>query len=101
MNRWYTRDEYLKLVANLKLKISNLKLTTDIIVGFCGEADEEFQNTVALCKEVGFDKAYVSIYSKRPFTQATKSMKDDVPYAVKKARWQVLEDLIFRSKNHK
>ena len=99
MNRWYTRDEYLKFVANLKFKISNFKLTTDIIVGFCGETDEEFQNTVKLCKEVDFDKAYVSIYSKRPFTHATKTMKDDVPYAVKKARWQVLEDLIFRSKH--
>ncbi|MBI4973941.1 MiaB/RimO family radical SAM methylthiotransferase [Candidatus Roizmanbacteria bacterium] len=98
MNRWYTREEYLKLVSNLKFEIRNLKLTTDIIVGFCGETDEEFENTVKLCKEVDFDKAYVSIYSKRPFTQATKSMKDDVPYAVKKARWQILEDLIFRSK---
>lgn len=101
MNRWYTREEYLKLVSNLKFEIRNLKLTTDIIVGFCGETDEEFQNTVKLCKEVDFDKAYVSIYSKRPFTQATKKMKDDVPYAVKKARWQVLEDLIFRSKQSK
>ena len=59
MNRWYNRNEYLDLVANLKFKIKNLKLTTDIIVGFCGETDEEFENTVKLCKKVGFNWAYV------------------------------------------
>lgn len=101
MNRWYTRDEYLELVANLKSKIKNLKLTTDIIVGFCGETEEEFQNTVSLCREVNFDKAYISLYSKRPFTQATKKMKDDIPHKIKKERWQVLENLIFRSKHYK
>jgi len=94
MNRWYARDEYLDLVANLKLKIINLKLTTDIIVGFCGETDEEFNNTVKLCKKVGFNWAYVAMYSPRPFSVATKIMKDDIPYIIKKQRWQVLEDLI-------
>jgi len=94
MNRWYSRNEYLKLVANLKLKIRNLKLTTDIIVGFPGETEEEFQNTVKLCKKVGFEKAYISEYSSRPFTAATKLMKDDVPHSVKKKRWRILENLI-------
>jgi len=94
MNRWYTYDEYLDLVANLKLKIKNLKLTTDIIVGFCGETDEEFNNTVKLCKAVGFNWAYVAMYSPRPFSVATKTMKDNIPYTVKKNRWQVLENLI-------
>ncbi|MDH7476472.1 MAG: radical SAM protein [Microgenomates group bacterium] len=94
MNRWYTSDEYLRLVANLKLKIKNLKLTTDIIVGFCGETDEEFENTVKLCKKVGFEKAYIAMYSPRPMTAATKVMKDDVPYEVKKKRWLILENLI-------
>ena len=94
MNRWYTSDEYLKLVANLKIKISNLKLTTDIIVGFCGETDEEFQSTVKLCKKVGFNWAYVSRYSPRFNTAATKVFKDNVPHTVKKKRWLVLENLI-------
>ncbi len=94
MNRWYTSDEYLKLVANLKFKISNLKLTTDIIVGFCGETDEEFQSTVKLCKKVGFNWAYVSRYSPRFNTAATKVFKDNVPHTVKKKRWLVLENLI-------
>lgn len=94
MNRWHTRNQYLELVANLKLKIKNLKLTTDIIVGFCGETDEEFQNTVKLAKLVGFEKAYIAMYSSRPMTAASRVMKDDVPYPVKKKRWQILENLI-------
>jgi len=97
MNRWYKRDEYLKLVANLKLKIKNLKLTTDIIVGFCGETDEEFKNTIKLCKKVGFEKAYIAMYSPRPMTAATNVMKDDIPYEIKKKRWEILNTLI----NHK
>ncbi|OGK62176.1 hypothetical protein A2334_04965 [Candidatus Roizmanbacteria bacterium RIFOXYB2_FULL_38_10] len=99
MNRWYTADQYIALISKLKRQISNVSVTTDIIVGFCKETDEEFNNTVKLVKSVDFKKAYVAIYSKRPFTVATKTMKDDVPYAVKKKRWELLEDLIFRSKH--
>ena len=94
MNRWYNRDEYLNLVANLKFKIKNLKLTTDIIVGFCGETDKEFENTVKLCKKVGFSWAYVSVYSQRPMATATKILKDDVPHPIKDKRWKILDDLI-------
>jgi len=94
MNRWYTSAEYLNLVAKLKSKIKNLKLTTDIIVGFCGETDAEFENTVKLCKKVGFSWAYVSMYSPRFNTAATKVFKDDVPHTTKKKRWLVLENLI-------
>jgi len=98
MNRWYTSAEYLALISKLKSQISNLKITTDIIVGFCGETEEEFKNTVKLCKKVGFEKAYIAMYSPRPMTAATKVMKDDVPYEVKKKRWQILEDLINKPK---
>lgn len=94
MNRWYTRDEYLRLVANLKSKIENLKLSTDIIVGFCGETEEEFQETVDLAKRVGFYKAYIAMYSDRPMTAAHKVFNDDIPYQEKKRRWKILEDLI-------
>ncbi len=94
MNRWYTRDQYLELVANLKFKISNLKLSTDIIVGFPGETEKQFQNTVDLCKKVGFEKAYVAMYSPRPMTTATKLFEDNVPHKVKKQRWLILENLI-------
>lgn len=106
MNRWYTAEEYLELIKKIKTKIPEVKFTTDIIVGFCGETEEQFRNTVNLCKKVGFEKAYIAMYSPRPMTAATKVMKDDVPYEVKKKRWQILENLINKKitsnlKNHK
>ncbi len=94
MNRWYSQEEYLDIIAKMRNKIPGVKLTTDIIVGFCGETEAEFANTVKLAKLVGFAKAYVSMYSSRPMTAATKVMKDDIPRAVKKQRWLVLENLI-------
>ena len=94
MNRWYSADEYLVLISKIKNKISNIKFTTDIIVGFCGETDEEFQNTVDLCKKVGFNWAFVSVYSQRPMAIAVKIYKDDVPHPIKDKRWKILDDLI-------
>ncbi|MCR4277115.1 MAG: radical SAM protein [Candidatus Roizmanbacteria bacterium] len=94
MNRWYSADEYLVLISKIKAQIPNMKFTTDIIVGFCGETDKEFQSTVDLCKKVGFNWAYVSMYSPRFNTAATKVFKDDVSHITKKKRWLVLENLI-------
>lgn len=94
MNRWYTSGQYLALISKIKNKISKIKLTTDIIVGFCGETEAEFENTVKLCKKVGFEKAYISMYSPRPATTASKVFTDDVPHKTKKNRWQILENLI-------
>lgn len=94
MNRWYTREEYLKLIKKIRAKVPGVQFTTDIIVGFCGETPEEFASTVALCNEVGFSKAYISIYSPRPITAATKVMTDNVPHPVKEARWQELNQLV-------
>jgi len=94
MNRWYTREEYLKLVEKIRTKVKGATVSTDIIVGFCGETDEEFSNTVDLAQRVGFTKAYVSMYSDRPLTQAHKTLINDVPHPIKKKRWQILEDLI-------
>ncbi len=94
MNRWYTRQEYLALIANIKYQISNSTISTDIIVGFPGETEAQFQKTVDLAQEVGFTKAYVAMYSDRPMTAAHRVYKDDVPHAEKKRRWRVLEDLI-------
>ena len=100
MNRRYSAKQYLALIAKLENQISKVKFTTDIIVGFCGETDEEFQNTIDLCGKVNFEKAYISIYSPRPFTKAAKDYQDDVPYKTKKNRWQILEQLINDS-NHR
>ncbi|MFA6080954.1 MAG: MiaB/RimO family radical SAM methylthiotransferase [Patescibacteria group bacterium] len=95
MNRWYSADEYLVLISKIKNKISNIKFTTDIIVGFCGETDEEFKNTVKLCKKVGFSWAFVSVYSKRPMAAASnKIYEDNVPHVIKDKRWKILDDLI-------
>jgi len=94
MNRKYNSLEYLSLIKNLKLKIKNLRLTTDVIVGFPSETYKQFQNTVKLCKKIGFSKAYVSQYSPRPQTVSAKTMTDDVPSSEKKYRWRILNDLI-------
>lgn len=94
MNRWYSRDDYLSLVRKIKKNIHGVTLSTDIIVGFCGETEEQFQKTIDLAKEVGFSKAYVSIYSDRVMTAAHKVYTDDVPHVEKKRRWLVLEELI-------
>ena len=107
MNRWYSRKEYLELIKKLKLKISHfpaesagsrdkekLKISTDIIVGFPGETQEQFENTVKLCKEVGFYKAYISQYSDRSLTAAHKAFKDNISHAEKERRWKVLDKLI-------
>lgn len=95
MNRWYTADEYLRLISKIKDQIPNVKFTTDIIVGFCGETDAEFENTLELCKKVGFNWAFVSVYSKRPMAVASnKIYEDDVPHPIKDKRWKILDDLI-------
>lgn len=94
MNRWYTREEYMAIVEKMRSKIPDIKFSTDIIVGFCSETDAEFQSTVELAKMVGFEKAYVAMYTPRPMTAATKVFIDNVPYDVKKKRWQILEDII-------
>ena len=94
MNRWYTAKEYLSLVAKMRKNIPGLKLTTDIIVGFCNETDKQYQNTIKLCQKINFDKAYISIYSSRPTTAATKVMADNVPYTEKKKRWMELDTIV-------
>ncbi|MBU2577648.1 MiaB/RimO family radical SAM methylthiotransferase [Patescibacteria group bacterium] len=93
MNRPYTAQEYLDLVKKIKERIPKIKFGTDIIVGFPGETERQFENTVELCKKVGFVKAYISRYSPRPGTAAFR-LKDDVPPEEKKRRWRILEELI-------
>lgn len=94
MNRWYDKDTYLGLIKRMKKKISYVRFSTDIIVGFCGETEKEFLETVELAKKVGFYKAYLAMYSDRHMTAAHKVFKDDVPHKIKKKRWQILEELI-------
>ncbi|HUS59995.1 MAG TPA: MiaB/RimO family radical SAM methylthiotransferase [Nevskiaceae bacterium] len=93
MNRPYTAKGYLDLVKKIRAKIPNIKIGTDLIVGFPGETKKQFENTVKLCQKVGFVKAYIARYSPRPGTAAFK-LKDNVPPEEKKRRWQILENLI-------
>ncbi len=94
MNRWYTREEYLFLVRKIRDRVPGATISTDIIVGFCGETGEQFVNTVDLARRVGFTKAYVAMYSDRPGTSAHKVYKDDVSHKEKKRRFLILEELI-------
>lgn len=93
MSRKYTREHYLELASKIKRAIPNVVLTTDIIVGFPGETDEQFEDTLSLVREVGYDLAYTYIYSPREGTPAA-SMEDNVPMEVKKERLQRLNDTI-------
>ena len=93
MARKYSREHYLELVRKIKEAIPDVVLTTDIIVGFPNETDEQFEETMSLYREVGFDTAFTFIYSPREGTPAAK-MKDNVPMEVKKERLQRLNTLV-------
>ena len=92
MNRTHTREYYLQLVDRIRRQIPDVSLTTDIIVGFPGETEAHFQETLSLVAEVGFDNAFTFIYSPRENTPAA-DFHDDTPMAVKKERLQRLNDL--------
>lgn len=94
MNRWYTADQYLKLITKIKKRIPGVRIGTDIIVGFPTETEFDFQQTVKLAKEINWDLAYIAMYSPRPRTLAYKTLVDDVPYLVKKRRFHILDELI-------
>ena len=83
MNRRYTKEQYLALAEKLRREIPDLSLTTDIIVGFPGETEEDFEQTLSLMRECRFDSAFMFKYSERPGTFASKHLPDDVPEEVK------------------
>ncbi len=93
MNRTYTQDEFLKLVDNIRTKIPGVALSTDTIVGFSSETDEEFEDTFKVMKEVEFDSAFIFKYSERKQTIAQRKLKDDVPEAIKTERIVRLNEL--------
>lgn len=101
MNRNYTAEEYLSLIKKIRFAFKkfrrglekNVAISTDIIVGFPGESEKNFQNTVKIFKKVKFDMAYISQYSSRPGTSAEK-LKNDVPQKEKKRRWKILAGIL-------
>ena len=93
MNRKYTREQYLDLVGRLRAAMPGLALSTDIIVGFPGETEEDFEQTLSLVREAAFSSAYTFIYSPRPGTPAAK-IPDDTPHDVIQHRFERLADLV-------
>lgn len=98
MNRGYTRQQFLALIQKIRKKIPKIEFGTDIIVGFPGETKAQFNNTVDLCRKIGFKVAYIAKYSPRPETIAAKLYKDNLPYREKKRRWKILDELVNRKK---
>ena len=96
MNRNYTVEEYKNLVKKIREKIPDIKLSTDVIVGFPGETKKQFQNTVKLFKEIKFNWAYIAKYSPRSGTAASL-MKDSVSLEEKKKREKILRELIAKN----
>jgi len=93
MNRPYTAKQYKELVKNIRKRIPDINLSTDVIVGFPGETKKQFEKTVKLFKELKFNIAYIAKYSPRPGTAAYQ-MKDNVPLTEKKKREKILLNLV-------
>jgi tRNA-2-methylthio-N6-dimethylallyladenosine synthase len=97
MNRGYSREWYMNRIEAIKRIIPNCGITTDIISGFCGETEEEHQDTLSLMREVQYDNAYMYKYSERPKTLAERKFEDDVPEEIKQKR---LEEVIKLQHEH-
>jgi len=95
MRRTYTRERYLDRVALIREHVPDCALTTDIIVGFPGESESDFEQTLALAEEVGYDGAFTFIYSPRRGTEAA-TLPDQIPHEVKVARMEQLVEVIQR-----
>lgn len=97
MRRTYSRERYLDLVTRLRDAIPDLSLTTDLIVGFPGETDEDFAETLSLVEECRYDGAYTFLYSPRPGTEAAERLPDDVAPDVKRDRIARLVEVVQRT----
>ena len=95
MNRRYTREQYLQLVRKLRAAVPDIAISTDIIVGFPGETEEDFEETLTLCEEVRYDSAFTFLYSIRKGTPAEK-YEDQIPEEIKHQRFNRLVDTINR-----
>ena len=93
MRRGYTNDEYRRLIDKIRERIPNVSLSTDVIVGFCGESDAQFEQTLSLIEDIKFDKVHAAAYSNRPGTIAERRLVDDVPQDEKKLRLKAIEIL--------
>ena len=92
MNRKYTKEQYLSLIKKIKEKVPNILFSTDIIVGFPGETEEQFEDTLDVVKKVNFEQIFMFIYSRRKGTPADK-MENQVPEEIKHKRFDMLKEL--------
>nr|WP_283162851.1 tRNA (N6-isopentenyl adenosine(37)-C2)-methylthiotransferase MiaB [Elizabethkingia miricola] len=86
MNRQHTRAEYLSLIKEAKKIVPDISFSQDMIIGFCGETEEDHQDTLSLMREVEYDYGYMFAYSERPGTPAHKKMEDNIPADIKQKR---------------
>lgn len=93
MNRRYTKDQYVSLAKKIQAEIPDIALTTDIIIGFPGETEDDFQDTLEVVKEIGFHGAYTFLYSKRTGTPAA-TMEEQVPEEVAQERFSRLLEIV-------
>jgi tRNA-2-methylthio-N6-dimethylallyladenosine synthase len=93
MRRGYTVERYRELVHTIRNRIPQISLSTDLIVGFPGETEEQFRHSFSLVEELRFDAVHVAAYSPRPGTIAWREYRDDIPVEVKKERLHKIEEL--------
>lgn len=93
MRRGYTNEEYCALVDKIRSRIPNVSMSTDLIVGFCGETDDQFERTLDMLRDVRFDKVHSAAYSTRANTIAARQFEDNVPTQEKRARLKAVDDL--------
>ncbi|MGK2937065.1 MAG: tRNA (N6-isopentenyl adenosine(37)-C2)-methylthiotransferase MiaB [Solirubrobacteraceae bacterium] len=96
MRRTYTRERYLDRVEMIRSHVPDVALTTDVIVGFPGETEEDFEETLSLCEEVGYDAAFTFIFSPRRGTEAAEITEGVIPHPVKVERLERLVEVIQR-----
>ena len=92
MNRKYTKEQYLELVDKMKKQIPEIKFSTDIIVGFAGETEEDFEDTLDVVRKVGYEQVFMFIYSRRKGTPGDK-MENQIPEDIKHKRFDRLKEL--------
>ena len=93
MRRGYTGAEYREKIERIRERVPNVSLATDLIVGFCGETEAQFERTAEMVREIRFDKVHAAAYSTRPGTIAARLMQDDVPPDEKKRRLATIESI--------
>ena len=93
MRRGYTREDYYALIGRIRERVPGVTINSDIIVGFPGETEAQFQDTAALVRDLALDKLHIAKYSERPKTVAARRLPDDVPAEEKERRRKMLDDM--------